>query len=179
MDALTAVGLGLDYGVTRLQPTPQAWVTVGAQLADQVASLLGPSVLGVEQIGSAAVIGLCAKPIVDLAAGLPIEPDLDHLKLKLDEAGWLYRGDAGADGGHVFVLEARPWHRVAHLHAVEHGGSQWHNYLLLRERLRADPEARRRYESEKLRLADTCAADHRAYTAGKSQIIAALLGEPD
>jgi GrpB-like predicted nucleotidyltransferase (UPF0157 family) len=70
----------------------------------------------------------------------------------MSRLGWRYRGDAGCDGGWVFVLEDAPLHRVAHAHGVEQGGSQWCAYLQLRDLLRRSAEARQAYEETKRQL---------------------------
>ncbi|MBK9970388.1 MAG: GrpB family protein [Acidimicrobiaceae bacterium] len=129
------------------------------------------SVVGVEQIGSSSVVGLLAKPIVDIAVGLAAEHDLQPVHERLVGAGWIYRGDAGASGGHVYVLETQQWHRVAHLHVVDQEGEQWSNYLRLRNLLRRDPSARARYEAVKQQLAGQVADDRTAYTDGKTSIV--------
>ena len=177
VEALTAAGLGLDYNTVRLERTTEQWLTVGSRLRDHVEKCLGPVVAGVEQIGSSAVSDLLAKPIVDLAVGLPPVHDFPAVVATLKREGWIYRGDAGDDGGHVFVLEARPWRRVAHLHAVEHGNAQWRNYLRFRDVLRGHHEARARYEAAKLHLSEQHRDDRKAYTDGKTRLVAELLSE--
>ena len=77
----------------------------------------------------------------------------------------------------MFVLESRPWHRVAHLHVVDHEGDQWRNYLRFRDLLRRSPQARARYEAVKLRLAEQSPVDRRAYTSGKTEIVTSLIRE--
>lgn len=74
------------------------------------------------------------------------------------------------------MLEARPWFRVAHLHVVEADGIAWRNYRVFVELLRRDPQARQRYEAVKLRLAEE-GTDRRSYTAGKTEVVTALLDE--
>jgi GrpB-like predicted nucleotidyltransferase (UPF0157 family) len=96
---------------------------------------------------------------------------------RLRADGWIYRGDAGDQGGHIFVLESRPWHRVAHLHVVDHDGDQWRAYLRFREVLRRSPQARERYEAVKLRLAAQRPIDRRAYTNGKTAVVTSILYE--
>jgi GrpB-like predicted nucleotidyltransferase (UPF0157 family) len=95
---------------------------------------------------------------------------------RLEADGWIYRGDAGEDGGHVFVLEARPFVRVAHLHVVEYQGRQWRNYIRFRDLLRRSPEAREQYETVKVALAARERSNRRAYTTGKTDVITTLLG---
>jgi GrpB-like predicted nucleotidyltransferase (UPF0157 family) len=174
---LTGAGLGLDHTTLRLERTSQRWIEAGERLRDVVADQLIDGVAGVELIGSSAVIGLLAKPIVDIAVGLAADQELSPVQQRLASTGWIYRGDAGDNGGHVFVLEAKPLHRVAHVHVVDHEGDQWRNYLRLRDLLRHSPDSRARYESVKQRLAAEFEDDRTAYTDGKSAVIGHLLDE--
>ena len=171
----TAPGIGLDYGTVRLARTTEEWLSVGSQLRAQVSEQLDGGVTAVEHIGSSSVVGILAKPIIDLAVGLGPDHGAPEVGARLEAAGWIFRGNAGDDGGLVFVLETRPWYRVAHLHVVEHGGAQWSNYLRLRDLLTSSSEARDRYETVKLRLAQAYADDRSAYTNGKSTVVRSLL----
>lgn len=94
---------------------------------------------------------------------------LPEVQTRLEAAGWIYRGDARDEGGHVFVLESHPYRRIAHLHVVARGGTQWRNYLRFRDLLRADASARAQYEATKLLLAAAHPADREAYTLGKTR----------
>lgn len=176
MADLTAVGLGLDYHEIRHEKTTDAWLAVGAELRDQVAQALNGAVADVEVVGSSSVLDLLAKPIIDLAVALKADQPLSVVTEKLESAGWIYRGDAGENGGQVFVLEVRPWYRVAHLHVVEHDGVQWRNYLRFRDLLRRSPVAREKYQAVKLRLAGQDHADRKAYASGKVEVVNSLLG---
>ena len=178
MKWLTDVGLGLDYDALRLDRTNQQWIDAGSRLRNDIAQQRVSKVASVEQIGSSSVIGLLAKPIVDLAVGLTaVNHELPPVHELLEATGWTYRSDAIANGGHVFVLEAKPWHRVAHLHVVDYEGEQWRNYLRLRDLLRQSQFARARYESVKWQLTDECGHDRKAYTDGKSIVIGQLIDE--
>jgi len=175
VDVLTAAGLGLDYDAIRFDRTTEAWLAAGAQLRDRVKDALDGVAADVEVVGSSSVLDLLAKPIIDLAVGLDTGQSISSVTARLQADGWMYRGDAGSEGGHVFVLETRPWHRVAHLHVVEHEGSQWRNYLRLRDLLRRSPEARHRYEAIKLKLTEQNPTDRKAYTTGKTEVVTSLL----
>ena len=179
MDWLTEAGLGLDNDILRLDHTTRRWVVVGLRLRDEIAELLAGLAAGVEQIGSSSVEGLLAKPIVDLAVGLAPEHHLAPVADRLQGAGWIHRGDAGDRGGHVFVLETRPRHRVAHVHVVDHEGVQWRNYLRLRDVLRRNADAREQYEAVKRRLTVECGDDRDAYTEGKTDVVRELLQRTD
>lgn len=177
MKALIDEGLGLDHKALRLERTTEGWVIAGSSLRDEVAAVLKGEAEGVEHIGSSSVVDLLAKPIVDLAVGLSAQHDVVAVRGRLEESGWIYRGDAGDNGGHVLVLEARPWYRVAHIHVVQHRGSQWRDYLRLRDFLRRNIGACERYESAKVRLVDELGDDREAYTDAKAEVVRSLLRE--
>lgn len=179
MQWITDAGLGLDYHVLRLDRADERWIVAGERLRNEIAGELVGLVAGVEQIGSSAVIGLLAKPIIDIAVGLIADRELPPVRERLEAAGWTYRGDAGANGGHVFVLEARPWHRVSHIHVVAFEGEQWRKYLLFRDLLRRDASARARYESVKHQVAAEVGNDRKTYTDRKSIIVGVLLDAAD
>ena len=179
MEWLTGVGLGLDYDALRLDRTTQAWIDAGTRLRDGVAGRLAGSAIGVEQIGSSSVLTLLAKPVIDIAVGLGDEHELSAVRDRLEATGWTYRGDAGANGGHVFVLETKPRYRVAHVHVVDYDGEQWRTYLRLRDLLRRSSTARARYEAVKQQLASEFEDDRTAYTAGKTNVVNMLLDEAD
>jgi GrpB-like predicted nucleotidyltransferase (UPF0157 family) len=177
MDWLVDVGLGLDNDTLRLSRTTPEWVEAGARLRRDVADRLAGLAVAVEQIGSSSVNGLLAKPIIDLAIGLTADQDFMPVREQLESAEWIYRGDAGGQGGHVFILESVPSRRVAHAHVVEHLGEQWRNYTRLRDLLRRSPEARHRYEDVKVQLANSVGNDRVLYTDGKTEIVSSLLEE--
>lgn len=177
MEGLTAAGLGGDRNAIRVARTTEAWLAAGAALRDRVIAVLDGAAAEVEVVGSSSVRGLLAKPIIDLAVGLDAEQPLSVVTQRLEADGWDYRGDAGSNGGHVFMLEARPLFRLAHLHVVDHQGAEWRNYLRFRDLLRSSPDARRRYESVKVELIERDHTNMRAYTSGKSDVVGSLLGE--
>jgi GrpB-like predicted nucleotidyltransferase (UPF0157 family) len=179
VDRLIGLGLGQDYDSMTLARTTEAWLAVGEDLHNRVVRLLDGTTAHVEVIGSSSVLGLLAKPIIDLAVGLSADRPLSPVRKRLEADGWIYRGDAGANGGHIFVLEARPRHRVAHLHVVTYDGDSWRSYLRLRDLLRRNPEARQRYEAVKVALAAREPVDRKAYTSGKSDVVASLLRTVD
>ncbi len=169
-------GLGLQYGTVRLTEARSEWAAIARRLAERIRDALGGSALAVEHVGSTAVPGLAAKPIVDLAVGVrDVSPEA--VEEPLAELGYQYRGDAGDQGGLVFVLEERPRHRVAHVHVVEYGGAQWERYLAFRDLLQAHAPARAAYERAKTALARKFGNDRKAYTAAKDAVVRDLLGE--
>lgn len=170
-----AAGLGLQQGTVRLVPAKRQWAAVADQLAAEIRSALPGVAAAVAHIGSTAIPGLLAKPVIDLAVAVPAEAAVEDIAGPMARLGWLYRGDAGPDGGWTFVLDDAPGRRVAHAHAVEHGGGQWLRYLQFRELLRSSSTARQTYEAMKRNLAEQHPDARRDYTAGKAIAVQQLL----
>jgi GrpB-like predicted nucleotidyltransferase (UPF0157 family) len=169
--------LGLAYGQVRLVDSDSAWPRAFERLAAELRTALGELAVAVEHVGSTAVPGLVAKPILDLVVGLAPATDSDRVILAIERLGYQFRGDKGDTGGLLFVLENRPAHRIAHVHVVPHGGERWRQYLVFRDRLRIDPDARAAYADVKRSLGEQFAGDRQAYTAGKEAFVAGLLSE--
>ena len=169
--------LGLTYGEVRLVPSDPGWPAAFDRLAAELRPTLGRLAFAVEHVGSTAVPGLVAKPILDVAIGLAPGVDPDEAVAALQPLGYQFRGDKGGEGGVLLVVEDRPAHRVAHIHMVGYGDPQWQRWLALRNRLRADTAARAAYARLKRRLAARFASDRGAYTAGKAAFVAQLLSE--
>jgi GrpB-like predicted nucleotidyltransferase (UPF0157 family) len=167
--------LGLTYGQVRLVDSDPGWPAAFERVAAELGGALGERAVAVEHVGSTAVPGLVAKPILDLAVGLAPTSDPDQVIPAMERLGYQFCGDKGDTGGLLFVLEDRPAHRIAHVHVVPHGSEKWRRYLAFRDRLRIDPDARASYAEVKCRLGEQCASDRQAYTAGKAAFVAGLL----
>lgn len=174
-----AHGLGLDHGEVELAETDPRWRDAFERLARKLRAALGDVALSVEHVGSTAVPGLVAKPILDIAVGLAPNADLQLVVTTLEGCGFEYRGDNRDDGGRLFVLNSRPWHRVAHVHVVDHGDARWLCYLAFRDQLRRDGVVCASYAQVKRDLAAQFPHDRRSYTAAKASFIKGLLARPD
>ena len=171
--------LGLNKQTVAVVPHDPAWIAMGEAARADIAQIAGEDVSGVEHVGGTSVPGLRAKPIIDIAAGLAPDARIEAVHARLVDAGYIYAGDGGEDGGRLFVLESAPEVRTLHLHVVEHDGRQWRNYLAFRTILRSDAEARSDYERLKLSLAERFVNDRKAYTAAKHDFIAGILARAE
>jgi GrpB-like predicted nucleotidyltransferase (UPF0157 family) len=130
---------------------------------------------GVEHVGSTAIPGIAAKPIVDMVAGVR---DLEEARAAyepLHAVGYLDEPHRPEIAHHfakpAFELERRR----LNLHLAEPSSSLWRERLAFRDALRADPSLAAEYESLKLRLAGRHPADVRAYTDGKRDFVGQVL----
>lgn len=128
---------------------------------------------GIHHVGSTAVAGLEAKPIIDILASVR---DLEnHVRLlePLAALGYLYAPYL-ADEMHWFC-KPDPARRTHHLHLVPAGSRRYRDELAFRDRLRADPGLAARYAALKRELAVRHRDDREAYTDAKGAFVIATL----
>lgn len=134
------------------------------------------SIRRIEHVGSTAIPGMAAKPIVDILVGVD-EFDLvvNDVAPRMEIAGYDYflRPGFGNEGPRYpwFIGRDRAGRRISHIHvALIDDESQWER-VLFRDRLRLHPETAREYASLKRDLAARFADDREAYTLAKTAFI--------
>jgi GrpB-like predicted nucleotidyltransferase (UPF0157 family) len=147
------------------------WAQTFAHERDRLAAVLGGLALAIEHVGSTAVPGLAAKPVLDILVGVARTPLPEGTLLALGALGYQYRGDSGVPGKQYFRTNPR----TRHLHVVGFGGEDWVRTLAFRDYLRAHPAAVQEYAALKRELA-RLHRDHRTrYLAGKAAFIRSVL----
>jgi GrpB-like predicted nucleotidyltransferase (UPF0157 family) len=125
-----------------------------------------------EHIGSTAVPGLSAKPIVDILAGVPPrEPRAPYIAA-LVSIGYEHLGAYGVPGRDYF---RRGSPRTHHVHMFSWSSAAWKDHILFRDYLRAHPDVAQEYAVLKRELAATFADDRQRYTEEKSPFIKSVL----
>src|SRR6266567_3992999 len=89
-----------DPGITR---NAGRWPAVFAQLRDHIANALRPLATRIEHVGSTAVPGLAAKPIIDLDVVIATRDDLPAVIERLHPLGYRHEGDLGVPGREAFT----------------------------------------------------------------------------
>ena len=153
------------------------WAALAADACREAWSVCGDLLADLQHVGSTSVPDLPAKPILDIAAAVATLDAVPELVQRLTGTGYIYRGDLGDAGGHLFVRESSPDVRTVHSHAVEHKGTQWRNYILFRDLLRQDAGIRSQYAELKQELGKRFRDDRRSYTASKHDFIRGILGD--
>lgn len=129
---------------------------------------------GIHHVGSTAVPGLSAKPILDMVAGVRDLEDARGAAGPLAEHG--YVDDPHRPGiAHHFAKRSPTGETTHGLHLTEPGSDLWRERLVFRDALRADPELAHEYETLKLRLAAEHVGDGPRYTKGKREFVATVL----
>jgi len=163
--------IGLKRDVVEVVAHDPTWTMLAVDACKAVRTACGELIVDLQHVGSTAVPDLPAKPILDIAAAVVTFDAMPGIIRHLTRIGYLYRGDHGSAGGHVFVAESSPDVRTIHLHVVEYSGSQWRSYLLFRDLLRHKPMLRKRYAGLKRDLMTMHRDDRESYTAAKAEFI--------
>lgn len=129
--------------------------------------------LRVEHVGSTAVPGLAAKPVIDMSIVLASAKDIPTAIKRLAPFGYDHLGNLGIEGRHAF---SRPKSLPAHnLYVCPQNSPGLENHLRVRDYLRAHPETARAYGELKKRLARKFPHDIDRYVEGKTDLILAIL----
>jgi GrpB-like predicted nucleotidyltransferase (UPF0157 family) len=145
-----------------------AWVNQFQEEKKFISDKLGSKIVSVEHIGSTAVPGLGAKPIIDILLGVKKISDADEFIPKMLELGYEYRNNFE----HVMPYRryfTKPGYY--HVHAVEVTSEFWRRHLLFRDYLRAHDDVRDAYYKIKKELAEREWNDTNDYALAKTEFI--------
>lgn len=150
------------------------WVEAFRLERQVVCDALAPWLAGIpEHIGSTAVPGLAAKPIIDIMAPVRSLEESRAAIAAAEGAGYVffpYR----AEVMHWFCKPS-PAVRTHHLHLVPMGSRLWNERLAFRDVLRADENLRMEYRNLKIKLASKYSHDRDGYTDAKAPFIHQVL----
>jgi GrpB-like predicted nucleotidyltransferase (UPF0157 family) len=150
------------------------WPAAFQRERERIGGALGDLAVAIEHMGSTAVPGLGAKPIIDIMLGLRGLEDVEACVGPMEDLGYEYKGEFGIPNRHYFRL-IQGGLRTHQVHTVERGGEFWRRHLLFRDYLRARPDEAQRYYELKLGLAERHRDDREAYTEAKSEFILAAM----
>lgn len=134
-------------------------------------SVLGPIVGSIEHIGSTAIPGIYAKPIIDILVGVHDLSDITDEQIQgLEQIGYRYVPEFEQYvPDRRFLYKTNSSERTHQLHIVNQNSAWWHRHLLFRDYLKYHPQCARIYESEKLALARQY-ADNGLYSEAKTEV---------
>lgn len=157
------------------------WAPRAAAERRRLLDLLGPWLADdVHHVGSTAVPGLPAKPILDLIAGVRSLDDAPEIARVLAPHDWHFvPPELDGRSWERFFVKVAGGRRAAHLHLLDPGTPRWAERLRFRDRLRARPELAAEYAELKRALARVHAGDREAYTRGKDAFVRRVLAAAD
>ena len=156
-----------------VRPYDPNWAHTFERIRTYVWPAVQHASMSLEHVGSTAVPGLRAKPVIDACIVVASPRDIPHVVKALTKIGYVHRGDLGVPDRQAFQQPASlPKH---HLYASHRGSLSLRNHLGLRDYLRAHPEVALAYGELKTALASRFPEDIDSYIAGKTDFILNIL----
>jgi GrpB-like predicted nucleotidyltransferase (UPF0157 family) len=155
-----------------VSPYDEAWPGLYEVEAERVRAALPGLLRRIEHVGSTAVPGQAAKPIVDIQVSVEGRTAMQEAIDALEQIGYRHEPIDGFEE-YPFLGWPSEQPRVFHLHLCLAGSSNERRHLAVRDLLRRDPQEREAYGRFKLELAARC-EQRQDYVDGKDAYMAAL-----
>jgi len=166
--------LGLKHITVKLVPHSYKWRYLFQEEVINIRKVLDNRGLRIEHVGSTALRGIVAKPILDMFS--PCE-DLsivaDYVE-PLAELGYELVTDGSA---YKLFIKGSEEARTHHLTFTSAKGAYWQETIQFRDHLLAHPDIAKAYEAEKIVLAEQYATSRRNYSSNKARFIQTVLRE--
>ena len=147
------------------------WTEAFKNIKKELSSVLNDDVLAIEHVGSTSVVGLKAKPIIDIDIIIEDVNQFDHIKQQLMDIGYMHEGDQGIEGREAFGYLNKSHLMRHHLYVCQKDNVHLKRHLALRDHLRNHPEDVIAYGMLKEKLAKLYPENIDKYIEGKSELI--------
>lgn len=166
--------IGLKRGTVQLVPYNPKWKENFEKEKQCLQKALGDLVIGIEHVGSTAIPGIFAKPVIDIAIIVKSIKLPDKLIKLLENLRYEYKQDDDVPG-RLFFTKGPENKRTYYIHVVKLKSKQWKNLVLFRNYLLKSKAVARQYNELKNKLAKNYALDRKSYTSGKDKFIKTVI----
>ncbi len=160
-----------------IMPFDERWAQDYEDIASEIRDALGELALAIEHVGSTAVPGLSAKPIIDIDVVIRDYDALDAVIFALKAIGYRHEGDLGIAGREAFGYEGKSHLRKHHLYVCPQDSPELKRHIAFRDYLRAHPDDVREYSRIKAEGASLHPDDIEGYIEYKSPFIERIYRE--
>jgi GrpB-like predicted nucleotidyltransferase (UPF0157 family) len=151
-------------------PYNENWPNQFNEEAVRIRAALGDNCVAIYHIGSTAIPGLSAKPIIDIIPVVKDITEVDRCDEKMKVLGYEPKGEYGILFRRYFQKGSML--RTHNMHVFQEGNSEIERHLKFRDWMRQHPEDRKAYEELKIQLAQRFPNDMCAYCLGKDDFVA-------
>ncbi|TFG11015.1 GrpB family protein [Candidatus Heimdallarchaeota archaeon] len=166
--------IGLKRGIVELKTYNPKWREFYEQESKVISSQISDFLVDIQHIGSTAIPGIIAKPIIDIAVAINSLENIAKIIEPLSEIGFVYRGEQGIPDRHLFIKGGEEL-RTHHIHVMHKSHYEWKKHILFRDYLLNHPEEVQKYSELKRRLEKQFKQDRESYTESKSEFIEGIL----
>ena len=165
------MSLGLKRGTVELMPYDPEWARLFEQEKISIQDVLKDDALGIEHIGSTAIPGMDAKPILDLMVAVTQIDDYSEFMISLKKLGYSFMRDNRSEQEHILFVKGPEECRTHYLKLTTLGTIFWHEHLLFRDYLKNHPDRAEAYRKLKQDLLRKFSDDRASYTNAKAAFI--------
>jgi GrpB-like predicted nucleotidyltransferase (UPF0157 family) len=171
----------LDLGMAKngtvlLTPHSEKWCSAFLNESLRLANALKIEKARIHHVGSTAIRGIVAKPILDILLAAPTLEDLDSLRSEIESLGYIWKGEASIPGRRYSVMyNADQTLTYVHLHGFAQTNPAVQSHLAFRDYLNAHPEVAQAYQKLKLELNGRKGMTREVYTESKTSFIQEVL----
>ena len=158
-------------------PYDERWAQDFKDIASEIRDALGELALDIQHVGSTAVPGLSAKPIIDIDVVIRDYSGFDAVVNALQSIGYRHEGDLGIVGREAFDYDGKAHLRKHHLYVCSQDSPELKRHVAFRDYLRAHPDAAREYGRIKEEGASLHPHDIEGYIEHKSAFIGRIYRE--
>ena len=155
-------------------PYDSAWESAFAQIKTELERALGDRIIGIEHVGSTSVVGMSAKPIIDIDVVIPDYTVFEAVVQRLAQIGYIHEGDLGIRDREAFRYTDKPHLMKHHLYVCPQDSAELHRHTVFRDFLRGNPDAVKQYSAVKEAAAARFGDDIEQYLNYKTPCIEAL-----
>ncbi len=159
--------------IIEVVPYDPRWPKAFEEEAKHLHGILGNNVVTIYHIGSTAVPGLAAKPIIDILIVVKDILDVDKETHQFEQLGYTARGELGIPFRRHF--HKGDFLRTHNVHIFEEGAAQVDNHIHFRDYLRNSPQISQEYAELKFELAKKHPKNMLAYLEGKEGFVRKIL----
>src|SRR5258708_935131 len=121
--------IGLKRGIVRLLPHNPTWILIFEKEKQFLLSKLGDLIIDIQHIGSTAIPGIPAKPIIDISIGIKSMKNSKSFIKLFKKLGYEYRPDFGGPNIQLLFVKGPETLRTHYLHLMKYAGAIWKNDL--------------------------------------------------
>ena len=152
-------------------PYDKSWKTSFEEIKQELESVIGDLIVGIEHVGSTSVEGMSAKPCIDIDVVIEDYVVFAEVVRRLATIGYIHEGDLGIKDREAFRYSDKPHLQTHHLYVCSRYSAELHRHTAFRDFLRSSPDAAKKYSEVKETAARLFPNDIDRYMEYKSSCI--------
>ena len=164
--------MGLINNQVYLENNHKLWKTMFSDEKEKLIKIFDKDSFEIEHVGSTAIDKLSAKPIVDIAIGIP---SFDIFQKYLNELSKIYLVKENYDKDEILLVKEKGNKTLFLIHVIQVNSNRYKNMITFRDILKSNPDILKKYELLKIDLANKYSNDREMYTKSKNDFINEVL----